>query len=310
MHATRCLSDNYRGWGGVNASLSTACNASSHSLFPFFPPRTSLTHRAARFIRKDRKDLKVPSVLNVPKDPLFILTKKNKIMLQFSLQENLLTPAPNDMMAQPVNVRTYGLPEINQRILARNPGLGLSQLNASIEEFFDEVCAIVEDGGSVNTPLFNTQPSVPGVFDSATDNFDPRRHRVRTNLMLGTRLRKATAAIKVQKVQTADPAPFILEVHDVLSDTTNELLTPGGVVQIRGGRLKFVPGNPANGIFLIDEQAQPVRLDVIVENKPARLIAMLPADLPLEVRTTLIATGREGKTLKTGRFIRELTIAG
>jgi hypothetical protein len=234
-------------------------------------------------------------------------------MLQISLQDNLLTLAPNDMMAQTVNVRTFGMPDIAKRILARNPGLGLSQLNASLEEFFEEVCIIVEDGSAVNTPLFNTQPSVSGVFNSAADNFDPKRHRVKTNLMIGTRLRRATSGIKVQRVQTADPVPFILEVVDVLSDSVNELITPGGIIQLRGGRLKLAVENPANGIFLVDEQQQATKLAVLVENKPARLIAMLPATLPygaysLEVRTTYSASGKESKNLKTGRFIKELTV--
>ena len=237
-------------------------------------------------------------------------------MLQITLIENLLTPAPNDMMAQPVNVRTYSLPEIVQRIMARNPGLGVSQLNASFEELFAEVCIIVEDGGAVNTPLFNIYPSIAGVFNSATDNFDPRRHRVKTNVTPGKRLKKANEGIKVQKVQTADPVPFILEVRDILSDTANDLLTPGGVIQIQGGRLKLAMDNPANGIFLIDEQGQATKLQHIVENKPARLIGMLPASLAqgtytLEVRTTLSSTtNKEGKTLKSGRFIRELTVTG
>jgi hypothetical protein len=125
-------------------------------------------------------------------------------------------------------------------------------------------------------------------------------------------MRRATSAVKTQKVQVADTIPFILEVHDALSNTTNELLTPGSVVQVRGGRLKLAAANPDNGIFLIDEQGQTIKLSNIVENKPARLIAMLPANLPqgtytMEVRTTHMGkTTKETKTMKTGRFVREL----
>jgi hypothetical protein len=84
------------------------------------------------------------------------------------------------------------------------------------------------------------------------------------------------------------------------------------VLQIRGGRLKLATENPDNGIFLIDEQAQTVKLATIVENKPARLIAMIPANLPagvytLEVRTNLSAYNKEAKSIKTGRFQKELT---
>ncbi|MDR2887160.1 MAG: hypothetical protein LBV26_04025 [Bacteroidales bacterium] len=58
-------------------------------------------------------------------------------MLHYTLVENLLTAAPDDFMALPLNVRAYGLAEIAQRILARHPGMGLSQINAVIEEFIE-----------------------------------------------------------------------------------------------------------------------------------------------------------------------------
>jgi hypothetical protein len=233
-------------------------------------------------------------------------------MLQFGLVENHFTAAPNDFTTQTVNVRSVGLDEMYKRIMARNPGLGLSQLQSATEEIIEEVCRIVEEGNAVNTPLFNAQPSIAGVFHGANDNFDPKRHRVKTNLTAGTRLKKATAAIKTQKTIIQNPLPYILEVHDMLSDTVNDAITPGGVLQIWGGRLKLFTANPDNGIFLTDETGKATKLNMVVENKPARLIAMLPAELApgtynLEVRTTLTTSSKETKTMKTGRFAKELT---
>jgi hypothetical protein len=43
-------------------------------------------------------------------------------MLQYTVLENLLTPAPDDYVAQPVDVRTHDLPAIFKRIVARYPG--------------------------------------------------------------------------------------------------------------------------------------------------------------------------------------------
>jgi hypothetical protein len=236
---------------------------------------------------------------------------KQNTMLHYSLAENLLTAAASDFMALPLNVRTYTLDDIARRILARHPGMGQSQLNAAIEEFIEEVCIITEDGAAVNTPLFNTHPSISGVFDNATDTFDPKRHRAKTNLTPGTRLRDAAARMKTQKEQTPDPKPFIIEVTDIVSNTVNDRLTPGGVIQVKGGRLKLAATNPDNGIFLL-HGGNAVKLDVMVENKPSRLIAMLPATLQpgvyyLEVRTTLSSSNRELKAMRTNRFEKELT---
>jgi hypothetical protein len=52
------------------------------------------------------------------------------------------------------------------------------------------------------------------------------------------------------------------------------------VVQLRGSKLKFLKDQPDNGIFLLRENDAEIELDTIVENKPARLIAVLPAHLP------------------------------
>jgi hypothetical protein len=234
-------------------------------------------------------------------------------MLKYSLSENLLTPAPNDFMAAPADVRVYDLKAIIQRIETRYPGLTPTQISAAVNEFFEEVCNIIENGDGVNTPLFNTFPSISGVFDGAADTYDPKRHKCRINISAGTQLNAAGQKIKTEKVVVPDPQPYIIEVRDIVSDTVNETLTPGGVIQLRGARLKFLTDQDGNGIFLINESGVATRLAVIVENKPARLMAMLPADLPqgiytVEVRTSYAGSGKPRKSVRSGSFYRQLTV--
>jgi len=233
-------------------------------------------------------------------------------MLQYTLVENLLTPAPNDYMAQSVNVRSYTLAEIIRRVLSRNTGLSEAQLTASINEFIEEVGLITEEGDTVNTPLVNTNLSVSGVFDSAADNYDGKRHRTKINTNAGARLTTALTKVKPQKTDVAEPLPHILEVKDIVSDTINETLTPGGVLQLRGSRLKFLPAEAGNGVFLINEQGAERQLTVVAENKPARIMVLLPTDLAnerywVEVRTTWSGSIKPSQALKTGRFHKTLT---
>lgn len=237
-------------------------------------------------------------------------------MLDYTLFENMLTPDPNDYSAQPVNVRSHDLPAIVQRISARYPGLSPTQILAAISEFFDEVYNITELGETVVTPIFNTEFSMPGVYNGALDSFDTKRHSVKINLNPGTRLLEAARKVKTSKVIVAESLPHILEVKDVVSNTVNELLTPGGIVQIRGSRLKFLQTEDNNGVFFINQQGESIKLSVIADNKPARIMAMLPADMQpgtysLEVRTSFSAGSvKPLHALKTGRFNKELTVAG
>jgi hypothetical protein len=234
-------------------------------------------------------------------------------MLQYSLSENLLTPAPDDYIAQPVNVRSYTKDEIIKRICDRYTGLTPAQLNSAFDEITDEMRIITEDGSAVNTPLITTIWSIPGVVEGAAEYIDPKKNPPKLNAVPGSTLREAAKQVKLEKVIVAEPAPHIIEVKDIASETVNELITPGGVIQLRGGRLKLLPGIENNGIFVVNEQGNEVKITSIVENKPARLIAVLPADIPqgdyfIEVRTSCSATGKPMKSLKQCRYNKILTV--
>jgi hypothetical protein len=225
-----------------------------------------------------------------------------------------MTPAPGDHMAQTVNVRTYGEPEIVEQMLKRGASLTKSDLLAANQLRTEVVLDLLADGCSVNTGLCIMSPSISGVFQGAGDGFDSSRHRVNINIYPTSATREMAKKIRVQKVQVADPSPYIVEVKDAVSGTANEMLTPGGILELRGSRLKFIAENPSNGLFLIPESGGEVRVEVVAENKPARLMALIPANLApgtwyVEVRTTFSqGNAKESKQLKTGRFAKPLNV--
>jgi hypothetical protein len=235
-------------------------------------------------------------------------------MLHFHLVENLLTSAPDDYMAQVTRVRSYSIEEIAERMLKRGTLLTKADILAVLEVYHTEIADIVSDGDAVTTPILNAYPSIPGIFNGMADTFDGSRHHVRINLNPGMLLREAVAKVRTEKVHIDDPIPYIVEVKDIVSGSVNETLTPGGVMQVRGSRLRFFSDKPANGVFLLAEDGTETRCEVIVENKPGRIIVMLPGSLSsgsyhLEVRTTYAYNGdRESKQLKIGRFIKILTV--
>ena len=235
-------------------------------------------------------------------------------MLKYCLRENLLTPAPDDYMAQAADVRSYTLDEIIDLMMEKGSTLTRADVAATLQVYGEVVSAIIKDGSAVNTPLMNTSMSISGVFDGANDSFDKKRHTVNLNITAGTLLRDAAAKIKCEKTEGASTDPYITEVADIVSGKVNEVLTKGGVVQLVGSRLKFDAKDTAQGIFFVPETGAPVRTAVIAENKPARLMAIIPADLAagtyyIEVRTKILEGNKSGKTLKTGRFNKALTVA-
>jgi len=217
-------------------------------------------------------------------------------------------------MAQTTNVRSYTEDEISDLILSSGAGLTKSDVLSVLQAEKEVICRIIADGGAVNTPLFNAQPSISGVFNGAGDTFEPSRHKVKINLSAGTELRKAIKQVRTKKVTVAEVEPVINEVKDVATGSVNEYLTAESIIQITGARLKFLPNDPTNGIFLIHiDSGEETRLEIVAENKPARLMAMLSpisqgGEYYLEVRTTYSTNLKPAKTLKIGRFRRVLSI--
>ena len=234
-------------------------------------------------------------------------------MLKYALRENLLTAAPDDFMAQVQDVRSYTLDEIIDLMMQKGSTLTRADV-AAVLQIYGEVCAsVIADGCALNTPLMNTSLSISGVFNGANDAFDKKRHAVNLNITAGTALKAALGKVKCEKTGTTSTDPYINEVKDVVSGKVNEVLTKGGVVQITGSRLKFDAKDAAQGIFFIPETGAPVRAAVIAENKPARLMAIIPADLAagtyyIEVRSKHSGGGKPLKAVKAGRFAKPLTV--
>ena len=233
-------------------------------------------------------------------------------MLKYSLRENLLTPAPDDYMAQVTDTRSYSLEEIIDLMMDKGSTLTRADV-AAVLQVYGEVCSsIVADGAALNTPLVNTSMSITGVFNGANDSFDRKRHTVNLNMTAGTLLRDAAAKVKCEKTEGASTDPYITEVTDIVSGKVNEVLSKGGVVQLVGSRLKFDAKDAAQGIFFVPETGEAVRATVIAENKPARLMAIIPAGLKagtyyIEVRTKISSSPKPLKNVKTGRFFKALT---
>ncbi|MDR2481238.1 MAG: hypothetical protein LBD07_02975 [Spirochaetaceae bacterium] len=93
-------------------------------------------------------------------------------MLEYVLEVNELTAAPDDYRAQVVNVTSHTQEDIVDRIMRIGAGLTRSDIAAVLEAEKQVVTEIIADGGAVNTELFNAFPSIQGVFHSAEDALD------------------------------------------------------------------------------------------------------------------------------------------
>lgn len=234
-------------------------------------------------------------------------------MANYSLRDNPLTDDPNDKIAQLEGVRSYTKDEIIERILNRGNTMTRTDLLAAINAYAEEVAFITAEGSTVNTPLLNTSLSITGVFTSGDDMFDQKRHSLKVNVSAGSALRDAALKVRLTKVQGASTGPWITGVRDTLSaaEDVSGLLRAGSVIEISGSRLKFDAADGEQGVFLVSGGGE-TRCEQVIENKPSRVLAVLPAVAPgeytVELRTRNTGSRTGGRLMKKGTFERTVTV--
>lgn len=232
-------------------------------------------------------------------------------MLQYYLTKSHLKNATDSYVAQPINVRSYTMEDIIQRMSQRGMSITTADIKAVLHAFEEEVVRIVADGGAINTALINTRPTIRGKFTDYQDRFDAQRHSTRTQPANGTALRDATKRIKVKKV-SPPVTTFIRHIIDKTTDRRNQSLTPNAPIEIRGNKIKITDGAGA-GIFFMAADGTEYPVDMIIMNQAKSIIAMTPP-LPsgsyiLEIRTYYRMGDDDHKSIVKARLEQLLEVA-
>jgi hypothetical protein len=232
--------------------------------------------------------------------------------MEYFLVDNNLTPDPNDQIAIPTNIRSYTDNDIIDRIMQRGTTLTRPDLLAAVRAYLEEHGYIVEEGNGFNTGLINAGPSITGKFNDATDSYDHSRHSLRYSMNFSKDIREKISRVKMTKVQAPVTGPIIVAIKDSLSGQTDGTLSAGGVLDIAGSRLKVYPDIPEDGVYFLASDGTEYKASVLVENKPSRVIVMLPV-LPvgsytLEVRTHYSSSSIPGKQLRKTQFAKLLNV--
>lgn len=230
--------------------------------------------------------------------------------IHYVLQENRLTSDPDDYMAMVHARGTAGENEVIQRMIDQGSTVNRPDILASLEDLYSAVESLVLEGYNVNIPMANFGTSIKGIFESQSDSYDTARHQLRATVSPGARFRAAIAergqAIKGEPVI---PRPNLLEFSDVNSGERNSLLTPGGMAQLVGHRLKFDSQDAAQGIYFVAADGNETKAAVVGLNKPGNLMFMIPVSLPsgdysLQVRAII----GEGSEVRSGSLPATLSV--
>ena len=195
------------------------------------------------------------------------------------LYENYLTDNPNDLTARVSSERSVGIRDLCRSAVNRAKAPTTPEaMEHNVRLFLDEMAFQLKNGFSINAEYFTANAQVRGVFESKTDKFDPAKHSILFRFNQGDLLRKELPNIKVQVMGMGDTGIVISHVQDKKSGSVNDLITPGGALKIRGGKLKIVGENPDVGVSFENENgvAEKVNQQDVIVNNPSELIVEIP----------------------------------
>jgi hypothetical protein len=229
--------------------------------------------------------------------------------INYALFPNHLTSDPDDYMARVQPTGTADLEEVIDRMVEKGSTVGRADILSVLEAYYATVEAMVLEGMNVNTPGANYGASIRGVFRTQSDSFDPTRHELRGRVSPGKRFRRAIRERgRASKQEPILPKPSLLSFTDLNSGSRNSVLTPGGMGQLVGHRLKFDPEDPAQGIFFRAAAGGETRVAVVGQNVPTGLIFMIPADLDAGDYTLEVRAVFGGDDLRAGALDSPLTV--
>jgi hypothetical protein len=173
-----------------------------------------------------------------------------------------------------------------------------------VREFFKEMAYQLCDGYAVNTGWFLIKPVIGGLFESADEGFDPKKHTVAFRYRTGAPLR-ALAREVVVELEGANGS--IDCFTDAESGTVNGTVTPGGFFTVSGRKIKAAEG-PDGGLRFVSKAHHARRHKVekaLAENTATKVIGMVPA-LPageyfVEIKTCYTVGGKDMKDPRTIR---------
>lgn len=232
--------------------------------------------------------------------------------LKYALLENLLTPSPDDYTAQLQEVKSHDMNSLIEKMLQKGSTITKTDTLAVVNAFFEVIEEVTRQGETIHLEMFKTRFSISGVFEGAADRFDAGRHIVHLNVTAGKRLKEALSGIPLEKVTSVKVTPHILEVKDSITGSVNEQLTAAGVIEIIGSRLKIAGDSTENGVYFEDENGKAYKAATLIENKPARLIVLMPklekGTYLLNIKTQYTHGGTPLKQARIGAFERPLSV--
>jgi len=236
--------------------------------------------------------------------------------IRAELYDNLLTEDPNDFAARVVADKPLNTKDVcNFAVQRGGADISAKTMEHSVDLYFNEMIYQLCNGFTINTGVFSVRPAIKGVFNKATEQFNPEKHKISFDFNQGIRLRKELANVNVEITGVSKVTFFIDQVTDIESESVNDILTPNRNLRISGSRIKIEGESDENGVYFINQETEErVKVESkIPTNKPSELMVVIPSlsagTYKVEVVTQYSSNKRQPlKEPRTSVFDKVLTV--
>lgn len=204
----------------------------------------------------------------------------------YDLYDNAMTKdVKEDYVARVRTLHSMTVEDIARAIVAERTEFRLDTL-INIANLIDEkIRHFVCQGNTVVTGTAQYSPSITGVFMGKSGTFDPNVQSLSVNITPAKALRD-----EIQKV-SPEFSGYVKDlggariglVKDTQTGRTDGTLTPGGIVEVTGSKIKSInaDGTSVGKVVLVNTETQAeTDISSLAINDPSRLMFSIPADLP------------------------------
>jgi len=166
-----------------------------------------------------------------------------------------------------------------------------------VRQYYEEVAYQLCDGYAVNNGFYSLKPNVGGVFESAIEACDRKKHPISFRFSIRSKLSNLIKHIEVDVDGVADGSGYIDKFIDFEEDSTNTIFAPGNQFAVYGHKIKIDGSDPELGLFFVpvDDPSKAVKVERIAENKPTKVTGIVPntnsSNNRIEIRTRYSGAG-------------------
>jgi hypothetical protein len=208
------------------------------------------------------------------------LTTTDAVIVE--LYDNPLTERTDDRYGRVVNVASVNDEVLLARAIANGFNGNAESMRATLRAVDAEAMKAVARSEIVNYGLGHIALDTNAVFIGDAPVWDPEKDRLVARITPSKALREALKSTPVRILGMAPDNSVISFVTDVTTGKVNETLTLGGMVNLRGSRVKIVGNKPGIGLWLTNVDTQEeveVPSTAIGMNDPKRISFVVPATL-------------------------------